>query len=74
MLFNNIVSSYLKVEKNGQIVGKNIRSLQREAKSSDLLEPLNTAGGSSQLGVGEAPLVDQSFIDSLLGQIDEDLQ
>jgi hypothetical protein len=78
MLFNNVVSSFLNVEKKvgDKYVkaGTNVKSLERESDSNASINPLMGAGGSSQLGAGEAPLVDQSFIDSLLGQLDETVE
>jgi hypothetical protein len=73
MLFNNVVTSFLNVEKKNssggfEKVGTNVRSLQRETRDNSTLEGLNQIGGQTSLGSGDSPIVDRKFIGSLLGE------
>lgn len=73
MLFNNVVTSFLNVEKKKadgsfEKVGTNVRSLQRETRDNSVLEGLNQIGGQTSLGSGDSPIVDREFIGSLLGE------
>lgn len=73
MLFNNVVTSFLDVEKRNQdgtyeSVGVNVRSLTRETENNSALEGLNQLAGESTLGNSDAPIVDQEFIGSILNE------
>lgn len=73
MLFNNVVTSFLEVEKKNSSggydkVGTNVRSLQRETRDNSVLEGLNQIGGQTSLGTGDSPIVDRDFIGSLLSE------
>ena len=76
MLFNNVVTSFLNIEKKNQdgkyeAAGTNVRALQREISGNNALEGLSgLASGSTQIGSGDSPIVDQTFIDSILGEKD----
>ncbi len=73
MLFNNVVTSFLKVEKKNASggfdeAGTNVRSLQRETRDNSVLEGLNQIGGQSTLGNSDSPIVDRTFIGNILGE------
>ena len=74
MLFNNVVTSFLNIEKKNsdgkyESAGTNIKALQREISGNEALEGLSgLAGGTSQVGSGDSPIVDQTFIDNILGE------
>jgi hypothetical protein len=75
VLFNNVVMSFLNIQRrksDGSLedAGTNVKSLQRETSSNSVLG--NSLGslssGSGQIGNNEAPIVDQEFINSVLGE------
>jgi hypothetical protein len=73
MLFNNVVTSFLNIEKKNQdgkyeAAGTNVRALQREISGNNALQGLSGLAGGSQLGTGDSPIVDQTFIDGILGE------
>ncbi len=77
MLFNNVVTSFLGVEKKNskgefEKAGMNIKSLQREAEGNSALQGLLQFGGTSGLGANDSPIVDRKFIGSILGEEVED--
>jgi len=76
MLFNNVVTSFLDVQKRDQSgeyvsAGTNVKALQRELTrdTTGALQGLSgLASGTSQLSNNDSPIVDQSFIQSVLGE------
>ncbi len=83
MHFNNVVTSFMQVKKRDASgketdAGSNIRALERELRTaqssgqaSDSLKffsDLASAAGSSSISSTESPLVDLTFLDSILGK------
>lgn len=83
LLFNNVVTSYLSLQKKDakgelQDAGLNVKALERELGKAGQNEKLqsslsffqNLGTGGSQIQAGENPLVDINFLDSVLGSVE----
>ncbi|MFP5458810.1 MAG: hypothetical protein ACLGG7_08760, partial [Bacteriovoracia bacterium] len=83
LLFNNVVTSYLSLQKKDskgelQDAGLNVKALERELSKAGQNEKLQTSlsffqnlgTGGSQIQAGENPLVDIGFLDSVLGSVE----